>query len=33
MEKMAAKGGDDYEESIEIGLLHCNLENDKDKIS
>jgi hypothetical protein len=33
MEKMVAKGGGDYEESIEIGLFHCNQEYDKEKIS
>jgi len=27
MDKISARGGDDYEEAIEIGLLHCNREN------
>jgi len=24
MDKLSARGGGDYEEAIEIGLIHCN---------
>jgi len=27
MDKISAKGGGDYAEAIEIGLLHCNRAN------
>ena len=32
MEKIVAEGGDDYEEAIEIGLFHCNKENEENSI-
>ena len=33
METICAKGGGDYEEAIEIGLLHCNRENEINRIN